>query len=151
MSISEENKGKTSGTICPASASFGFLPPKARKDSGCLRAGPSPDQFTQKRFKSFFFSHRPQFSSRGPWIEIRLQSMAAVIMGLALPAVWSHTPGSWPYNEPVMENVTACALGKISALRTIFRNNAGSIKWRVRETTSAERARFRFMRRELKQ
>lgn len=72
-------------------------------------------------------------------------------MGLALPAVWSHTPGSWPCNELVMEKVTVCALGKISALRTIFRNNAGSIKWRVGETTSAERACFRFMRREVKQ
>lgn len=137
-------------TTRPGSAPFGFPPPKAGKEPGRVWPCSSPDQFTEKRLHSFFLTGHSFHLARGTWTEIRLQSMEAVIMGLALPAVWSHPPGSWPCNELVMEKVTACALGKISASRTIFRNNAGSIKWRVREATSAERACFRFMRRELK-
>lgn len=73
-------------------------------------------------------------------------------MGLALPAVWSHTPGSWPCNELVMEKVTVCALGKISALCAPYLETMlGVLNGGYEKTTSAERACFRFMRREVKQ
>lgn len=63
-------------------------------------------------------------------------------MGLVLPAAWSRTPGSSPCNELVMETVTACASGKITALSTIFRNDAGTIKWKVPETEVSGKSMF---------
>lgn len=69
--------------------------------------------------------------------------MKGVIMGLVLPAAWSRTPGSSPCNELVMETVTAYASGKITALSTIFRNNAGPIKWKVPETEVSGKSMFR--------
>lgn len=68
--------------------------------------------------------------------------MKGVIMGLVLPAAWSRTPGSSQCNELVMETVAACASGKITALSTVFRNKAGTIRRKVPKTEVSGKSMF---------